>query len=633
MYSVSVPVFVNTDAFDPTSILAELRRVGARRVFLAIDFLSHDKHIMEGYYDALARAIPPFREAGLEVGIWFWTFRFFSEEPRHTVMVNALGEECHTTTVKYCPLDEGYLSFMEEHVKRLAALHPDLILFDDDLAFGFTSMKAPSCFCPLHRQKMAEFLDGEVPAVEGLYETMFSGPKNRYRSAFMRALGDSLTHFARRMRAAVDSVAPTVRMGQCGCITTFDYDGVDSFTISRLLAGNTKPFLRLIGAPYWDPVRLHGNYLCDVIELERMERAWESAEDIEIVSEGDTYPRPRHRVPASYLEIFDAALRADGHMNGILKYVLCYANHTHYERGYVDAHVRNEADLKAVEKAFGGLSDAGVRIWESMKKIEDADYSHDTLTPDLIRYQLFSRAVRFLSHNSIPVAHRGFGCAGIVFGENARALPTAALDKPLMLDEHAARILQERGIDVGVAAFGARFTPVQEHFLTTDEYESVTDYGHKPPFASTVTPREGATVESEWILPDGSTRPASFTYRNADGQVFLVFCMDAFTAADEIYKNYSRQHQMLDFLARNGAHLPAAVSGNPDLYVLCKEDEDTLAVGFFNCFADAVDHATVTLDAPYREADFCRVSGSLSGNTLTIDHLSAFDWGFVKVKK
>ena len=221
MYKISVPAMVTAETFDPQQVIADLRAMGAHRVLLAIDFLSHDRRIMEGYYEALARAIPPFREAGIEVGIWFWTFRFFSEEPRYTVMVNALGEDCHTTTVKYCPLDSGFLSFMEEHVKRLAALHPDLILFDDDLAFGFTSMKAPACFCPLHRQKMAEFLDGEIPAAEGLYEKMFSGQKNRYRSAFRRALGESLRNFARRMRAAVDSVDPTVRMGPCGCITTF----------------------------------------------------------------------------------------------------------------------------------------------------------------------------------------------------------------------------------------------------------------------------------------------------------------------------------------------------------------------------------------------------------------------------
>jgi hypothetical protein len=36
------------------------------------------------------------------------------------------------------------------------------------------------------------------------------------------------------------------------------------------MAGNTKPILRLIGAPYWAIKQGWGNRLADVIELERM---------------------------------------------------------------------------------------------------------------------------------------------------------------------------------------------------------------------------------------------------------------------------------------------------------------------------------------------------------------------------
>lgn len=632
-FTLSVPLFASSNTLDKESALRDLAEMGADRVLLAIDFLTHDQSIMEGYYRTLSEAIPFFQKNGLEVGVWFWAFRFQNEEPRYTVAVNANGVPCHTTTVKYCPFDEGYLAFMEEHVRRLAAMHPDLILFDDDLSFGFTSMDAPACFCALHRKHMASLLGEPVPSADGLYKTMFSGKPNRYRTAFLKANGDALRTFALRMRAAVDDIDPDVRMGACGCITTFDYDGTDSFTLSRLLAGNTKPFLRLIGAPYWDPVRLHGNYLCDVIELERMERAWYDGKDMEIVSEGDTYPRPRHRVPASYLELFDAALRADGNFGGIMKYAFCYQNHADYERGYLNAHRKDQPDMARIRSVFSGLSDAGVRIYESMKKIESSDYSHDVLDQNLIRYQFFSRAVRFLSHNSIPAAHRGTGCAGIVFGENARTLPDEALARPLILDEHAARILQERGIDVGAEAIGERVQATMEYYEKTDEYEAVTDYRLKPRFASRITPKATATLQSEWLLPSGERIPASYTYRNADGQVFLVLCADAFTCPDELYKNYSRQKQFLDFLEESGAALPVRCEGNPDLYVLAKESEDTLAVGLFNCFADAVEPLTLTLSVPAAHAEFFRCTGTCEGNTLRIEHLSAFDWCFVKIQK
>lgn len=39
--------------------------------------------------------------------------------------------------------------------------------------------------------------------------------------------------------------------------------------------------------------------------------------DIELVSEADTYPRPRCWVPSSHVEMYDMILRADGLTNGI----------------------------------------------------------------------------------------------------------------------------------------------------------------------------------------------------------------------------------------------------------------------------------------------------------------------------
>ena len=634
MYDISIPIIVTAPTYDKKQVLDDLRLMGAKRVFLAIPFLTHDEKILEGYYSALRDSIDFFKTEGVEVGVWFWTFRFEDKEPRYTLMVTSEGKECLTTTAKYCPLDEGYLSFMEQHVKTLAAMHPDIILFDDDFAFGFTSMAAPSCYCELHRKKMAEFLgeDCEI-AVDGLYKKLFSGKKNKYRSAFMKSLGYSLENLAKRMRAAVDSVDPDVRMGQCACITTYEFDGTDSFTVSKLLAGNTKPFLRLIGAPYWDPVRLHGNYLCDVIELERMQRSWYDGNDIEIVSEGDTYPRPRHRVPSSYLEIFDAALRADGNMNGILKYVFSYCNNSDYERGYINAHVKNEKDHKDIGDVFSDLCDSGVRVYESMKKIENADYSRDVLNADLIRYQFFSRALRFLSHNSIPTAYRGTGCAGIAFGENARYLDKSAFEKPLIIDESAAYVLCGLGVDVGIKSFGKRFIPTEECYLRTGEHESVTDYRLKPAFAADLELCDGAKILSLWTKPDGTSAPASFSYANTEGQVFLVLCLDAFTAADEIYKNYSRQKQIVDFLDESDAPLPAKCVGNPDLYVLCKESEEALAVGLFNCFADPIDDFCVELSGKYKKATLYRASGNLDSDKLSIDHLGAFDWCFVKLEK
>ena len=112
------------------------------------------------------------------------------------------------------------------------------------------------------------------------------------------------------------------------------------YSISKALAGDTKPIIRLIGAPYWAVDKFLGNMLQDVVELERMESSWTSAEDIEIIAEGDTYPRPRYIVPSSLLEMYDMAMRIDGSHTGILKYMVDYNSTAEFETSYLTRHSR-----------------------------------------------------------------------------------------------------------------------------------------------------------------------------------------------------------------------------------------------------------------------------------------------------
>ena len=62
---------------------------------------------------------------------------------------------------------------------------------------------------------------------------------------------------------------------------------------------------------------------------------WHDFYEIELVTEGDTYPRPRLWVSSSILEGYDMILRADGYTHTILKYMLDYNSSPSYETGYV----------------------------------------------------------------------------------------------------------------------------------------------------------------------------------------------------------------------------------------------------------------------------------------------------------
>ena len=619
MFSLSIPVMLMASNYNRKDILADLREAKATRVVLALGYLTYDTEKMERFYNRLREEIPAYHKAGFEVGVWFWTF-LIQGNPPFAPMMDAesgnIGSVC-------CPLGEDYLRFMEHHLQTVAAMHPDLIFYDDDFSFRISSNASPACFCPLHRAKMEEILGEPLPKVPNLYKTMYEGKPNKLRSAFFKACGDSLIEFSARMRRAVDAVDPKVRMGQCACLTTFDADGTDSFTISKALAGNTKPFLRLIGAPYWAAGKSLGR-LAEVIELERMERSWYAGNDMEIVSEGDAYPRPRYRCPSAYLELFDAALRSDGHFSGILKYMADYTSSAAYERGYFERHKKHLPDLEAMTADFAPLAPTGVRIWEMMRKLENADFSRESNGGELARQQLFSRATRLAAHNSIPTTYYGTGCGGICFGENARALDLSAFEKPLILDAVAARILSERGIDTGVEIFGDRFAPENERFTETGEV--ICCYSGDNVFAERLTPKAGAVVKSKW---SGEESPASFTYRNTNGQIFMVLAVVAHAATPAYLENYERQRQIFDFFAENGTPIPAVCRKNPNLYVICKENGDRMAIGLFNCFADEIDDLTVDLTDEWTTAAFHRCEGSLNGKQIKIDHLAAFDWCWV----
>jgi uncharacterized protein YbjT (DUF2867 family) len=65
---------------------------------------------------------------------------------------------------------------------------------------------------------------GEELSEADLPRLLFTDGKNKYRSAWLQMVGDSNRRFARRLRAAVDSVDPTQRMGFCAGFTSYDID-------------------------------------------------------------------------------------------------------------------------------------------------------------------------------------------------------------------------------------------------------------------------------------------------------------------------------------------------------------------------------------------------------------------------
>ena len=69
-------------------------------------------------------------------------------------------------------------------------------------------------------------------------------------------------------------------------------------------------------------IELAGNHDPDItraLSTSRQQCAWAQNSDVELFCEGDTYPRPRYRVPSRPLELFDLMMLCDGTSQGMLQ--------------------------------------------------------------------------------------------------------------------------------------------------------------------------------------------------------------------------------------------------------------------------------------------------------------------------
>lgn len=617
MYTVSVPLVSQTLCrSDRAALAAELKKAGVSRIFLSVGTYIADPIKRKASMNTLRDHCTFFKESGFTVGVWIWIIQFPEETDfaRITSIFGAVRQR------EVCPADPAFRAFAAKYIQELALCGVDIILFDDDYRLTVHSADL-ACTCR-HHLALTEQLLGRAVTREEIAAAMH-GPKNPLRSAFQKAKRESLLRFAKEMRAALDAVRPNVRLGLCAGMAAWDADGIDAPTLSRTLAGNTRPLLRLIAAPYWVPMKLWNNRLQDIIEMSRLERSW-CGEGIEILAEGDTYPRPRFSCPASYLEGFDTAIRADGTTDGILKYMVDYTSSHGYENGYLAFHNRNQELYTQLSDAFAAKKAAGIRVYEALAKIELQEIPQETDKPHNFHRYLFSYAARILAAGGIPTTYDTPGCAGICFGENAKYLSDTALEKGMILDGKAALLLQNRSIDTGIAGDPGEFFAEEEHFPQYQEYVQISS----PVMALKVKPE--AQIFS-WFLRGAEKVPGSYYYKNSAGQCFLVLCFDGYFCHERLFRQYTRSRQIGDLLPLLGStKLPAHCPENPDLYLICKESDGETAVGLWNFCADPVLTPTVKLGRLYSRIRFLRCSGHLEGDTVILSELPAYGFcGFV----
>lgn len=600
-----------------------LRKMGVQRVMVAVGSNCTSGENKEKALKDLRENTEYLHACGFEVGAWFWTF-YNTLENDFVRMVSVEGKVSRETV---CPTDEKYCAEMGEFLQGCAAAGVDLIQFDDDFRYGFLDMGF-GCLCENHLKRIGEYL-GEDIDFETVAHGVMNGGKNKYRDAFIAVNGMIFEEFARKCRENVDIVNPNVRLGFCACITSWDIDGTTPDRLAKILAGKTKPFYRLIGAPYWAAMGAWGHTrLSYVIEQERLEANRREDKDIEIFSEGDTFPRPRYRVPAAYLEGFDTVLRADGCTDGILKYSFDYTAAHDYETGYNDAHIRNLPVYEAIDDMFADKETIGVRVFDSVRKFGTVNMPTDEKNPVNAQNLAFSAPARFLASNSIPTVYSGNEYSGVAFGEDARILTKEMLKNGVIIDFAAAEILKEKGIDTGVVSEnGTTGMGRTEHFASGEMTNTMTSTKmHRVKVA------ESAEICS-YIEENGEKMPVFYKYQNADGLKFAVFTFDGYNAEEHIFRNYERQKQVIDALQwLSGKKLPAVCTGHPDLYILTKRSENRLAVGLWNFFPDKIYEPKIELAENIKSLRIFGAQGSAEKNILTLNEIEPYGFAAAEIE-
>jgi hypothetical protein len=618
MYKLNVPVMCTAAYKYKEETLRELKRCGAERVVIGLARELDFKFSSDEVISMLCELVPYFKKAGLEVAVWIGETL---GHDRYSAPVVDYGYQNMRlldgrVVGAFCPLDEKFTDDIAAWLEAVASSSPDMILLDDDFRMGDNF----GCCCELHKTLIREDIGENIP--ENFLELVLCGGGNKYRSAYLKAQGTGLVRMAKKLRRRVDGIDPDIRIGACITPDRWDANGVGPVEMSEILAGKTKPFIRLFGAPYHTCITSLGA----AIDKERTEFHRLKNLGIEVISEGDTYPRPRFACPAAHLECFDMILRADGASDGIMKYMIDYLSSPSYETGYVDAHCNNKELSARIDELFADGKCFGFTPFLPLEKLEHSYL--DCAKGDGFRIlgeQTFEydSPYELLLSAQLPTTYEDVA-PKIIFGESARLAGENELSCGAIIDIEAAMILSSRGIDVGLDKIcedsyvtnGFSDVPC-EYIIESDELIRL-----DPISIPELVLKKGARALTR-LVRGNVTRDFVYVYENSERHKFLVLPFSAKEAKKCIgyFKNYHRRKQLTDaYLWMCGKPLDAYIeTRNPSLYMLGKKNDNELKIGIWNLFDDKCSGIRVKINVPFGQVEFINCKGHVDGEAAVID--------------
>ena len=334
-------------------------------------------------------------------------------------------------------------------------------------------------------------------------------------------------------------------------------------------------------------------------------------------------------------ELYDIALRADGTFDGAQKYLLDYVSSPNYEPGYVNCHVDNLEVGEIITNSFKNADFDGVRVYSFPQTLENREILEDFDTKRLDESPFTAGDI--FAACGIPTTYFGCGICPAVFGENARCISDEVIKNGAILDAVSAKILFEKGVDVGISKINSfNFEIVVTEFFGEEKVLIVDrcrylDAAYKnsvvPQTFTNLTTALGSLAVS---YDDSGTNVLSYRYENEKGQKFFVlnFSLEETISKSNLKTSYSRQEQLINAIEWiGGRKLPAKTYKTPGTYVITKRKDNKLLVMVLNLFEDYIKDLKIYLDKKYTKINTIEGNLTLNGDIVVVNgKFSAFSF-------
>ena len=622
-------------------LIRRFREVGLTRFFIGGVDAIWETEDPASHLAWLRTVIDRVRAAGIEPAIWCSGLgygpprspKFRQMFPELLTITGFSGNKNNAICVLDKNFRKAYLSWIAAYARSGAAM----LMIDDD--FVLSARNVLGCACREHLKLLGERAGYEVTHED--LRKAFSGKPNDLRNLFLQVQGETVLDFCRDIRAAADAVSPDFRIGLSASYTHFDIEGVDIKEMVSVLAGKNRPLLRLSGATYWTlrssrlpPGR---QSLGAIQETVRSQRVFFDGFDVELLDENDCHPRDHRIVPASLVQLYDRISIADGietRFKYMFQYLFCPPL-THTGSSYQRAHMRDMAWDDSLSEIFRGGCAVGWHVKQIQQVMRTAVLPEDFAGDEkLMSWGTQSRAGAFLVSNCQSTTYVPDGDGPVAaFWENARHLTPEDLDRGVLLDITAARILAEKGIEVGLRKVEAAGSPTEETFFDTGTtYRNLWEEQGKF-YKVTLDPR--AEISSMFRSGDDEF-PACYFYTGADGRRFAVYTFDSNTLHYTPYLRFGavlspgRREQLntlYEKLSCRKAPIRTCDDISQDFYILAKRNgRGNLAVLFCNIFADAADLLEFRLGVPGKILKKVHGEAEIQGDLLKVADIPPYDW-------